>query len=426
MQNDITVLIPYINGCKRISRIYHSSKNSLFILGVILISSLSFGAFTLTTQAATINTSSTGISITPNPAAPGQQITMINTISPEPPSGYSYSGISFAVIDSNGNYRIIGYNSTQPGTGKFYFSWIPDITGNYKCIFTYPGETLDGNVYARCQSNSSFLIDPSLPTVTPTLSPDPTPTPNPTSNSTPSTKLEASLNVYCKSSTTYSNFKVTIQGTLTSDNSGVSDSSILLSYSVDGGNSWAPLTFVSTDNAGAFQAVWTPFVTGNYFLRATYEGNSELASASAIVHFAVLPFEDDSVFSVASNSTVTSLAFDSASQELSFKVSGETGTAGYVNVYLSKSLMSDVSNLKVYFDQELLQPVTQFLGESWLVSFTYHHSVHTIVLALNSSTSTTQTQTQNLPYIAAGVAGAILAIVLVMVLLKSKTKRKDV
>ncbi len=396
-----------------------------FIFGVFLIFILSFEALISTAQAAQINTSFLpNTSITPNPAGPGQQITMIKTISPQPPSGYSYEPITVSVIDSNGNYRTIGVNSTQPGTGTFYFSWTPDITGKYLVIFTYPGQTLAGNTYTRCQSNDSFVVDGSLPTAAPT--PSPLPTPTPTSTSTPNPGIETSLNVNCQSSTTYSNFKVNIEGTLIANNSGLSDSLIQLSYSVDGGHSWTQLTQVSTDDTGAFRAVWTPLVTGNYFLRATYEGNSDLASADTIVHFAVLPFEDNSVFSVASNSTVTALAFNSTSQELSFKVSGETGTKGYVNVYISKSLMNDTSNLKVYFDKELLKPVTQSMGDSWLVSFTYHHSVHTLTLALNSDTSNIQTQSQNLPYIFAGVAGAILAIAVLIVILKRKAKGKNV
>jgi hypothetical protein len=123
---------------------------------------------------------------------------------------------------------------------------------------------------------------------------------------------------------------------------------------------------------------------------------------------------------------VTGLVFNSTSQELSFKVNGETGTTGYVNVYISKSMMNDATNLKVYFDQELLQPDPQSIGDSWLVSFTYHHSVHTVAMTLNSGTSNIQTQTQNLEYIVAGVVGAILAIAVVMVLLKSKSKRKNI
>jgi len=123
---------------------------------------------------------------------------------------------------------------------------------------------------------------------------------------------------------------------------------------------------------------------------------------------------------------VTALSFNSTTQDLSFKVSGETGTTGYVNIYISKSLMNDTSNLNVYFDQEILQPITQSVGDSWLVSFTYHHSMHTVTLALNSEPSNIQMQTQNLLYIAAGVGIAFLAIAATMMLLKSKAKRKNV
>jgi len=401
-------------------------NGTVFIFGALLIFSLFFGVFISTVQASTVNTSFSGVSITPKTAAFGQKITIIANISPAPPSGYSYHGIQFNVIDINGNYRLIGVNNTQPGTGTFYFSWIPDIRGTYLCNFTCPGETFVGNTYTRCQSDGSFFVDSSLPTPTPTLSPVTTPEPTPTSTNTSTPKLETSLSVNYQSSTTYSNFKENIQGTLTSKNACLSDSPILLSYSVDGGNSWASLTFVSTDNTGAFQAVWTPLVTGNYFLKATYEGNSEFAFASTIVNFAVLPFQDDSVFSVASNSSVTALAFNSTTQELNFKVNGETGTTAYVNIYISKSMMSDASNLKVYFDKELLQPVTQSIGDSWLVSFTYHHSVHAVALAFNSAISNTQTQTRNLQYIATGLACAIFIFALVVVPLKRKAKLLNV
>jgi hypothetical protein len=274
-------------------------------------------------------------------------------------------------------------------------------------MITYPGEPLGGVNYTRCQRNATFTVDPSIPTPTPSPIPTQTPTTEWNNSSTP--KTETTLNVNCQSSTTYSNFKVNIQGSLTSNNAGLSDSPIRLSYSVDGGNSWESLTFLTTDGTGAFQAVWTPLVTGTYFLRATYEGTSEMAPASVIEHFSILPVADASVFSVASNSTVTALAFDSANQELSFKVSGETETSGYVKVFISKSMMNDTSTLKVYFDQQLLQPVTQSIGDSWLVSFSYHHSSHTVTMELNS-VSNVQTQTQNLQYIAAGVAGAITVI----------------
>jgi hypothetical protein len=308
-----------------------------------------------------------------------------------------------------------------------YYFWIPDIIGRYQVFLNYPGETLAGNVYAGCQRNGSyFFVDPSLPSVTPTPIPTTTPPPETTSPSNPGTQTALSVN--CQSSTTYTNFKVNIQGTLAANNVGVANEPIQLSYSVNGGASWEALTYLSTDDSGAFQAVWTPTVTGNYFIKASYPGNSELAPASTTVHIAVIPFEDTSVFSVASNSTVTALAFNSTSQTLSFKVSGDDGTTGYANIYISKSLLSDPSHMNVYFDRELLQPTTQSVGDSWLVSFNYHHSVHSVSLALNSDSSGSQPQPQNLPYIVAGVAAAVVLVVVTvaLVLLKSRAKRKPI
>ena len=371
-----------------------------------------------TAQAATINTYFLSEpSITPNPAGPGQQINIIGTMTPAPPSGHSYP-ITISVIDSNGNYRTIGTSSTHLGSGTFNFSWVPDITGKYIVICDYRGENLSGNIYTRCQSNSSFLVDGTFPAA-------PTPSQLPTSipTNSPSTKLETSLNVHCQSSTTYSDFKVNIQGTLTANNAALADAPIQLSYSVNGGTSWTPLTLVSTDDTGGFQAVWTPLVTGNYFLNATYEGNSEMAPASTIVSFAVLPAEENSVFSVASNSTVTALAFNSASQELRFEVSGESGTTGYVNVYISNSLMSDVSRLRVYLDNEELQPSTQAQGDSWLVSFTYHHSTHSVALELNSDSRNTSTQTQKFEYVIVGILVATVAVVIIMTIKRKQGKK---
>lgn len=401
------------------------NKNRLFLIfGLLLIFSLFSEVLVSTVQAATITTSFSDISITPNSLGLGQQITIAATISPEPPSGYSYHGIQFNVIDSNGNYRCIGTSNAQPGSGTVYFYWVPDILGRYQVLISYRGETLAGNSYSSCQRNGSyFFVDPSLPTVTP--SPIPTTTPPPEPNITSNPGIPTLLNLNCQSSTTYTNFKVNIQGTLSSNDVGLSDMPIQLSYSVNGGESWESLTYLSTDDNGAFQAVWTPTVTGNYYIKASYPGNSEFAAATTTVHISVIPFEDTSVFSVATNSTVSALAFNSTSQTLNFKVSGETGTAGYANVYISKSLLSDPSTMHVYFDQELLQPTTQSVGDSWLVSFNYHHSVHSVALTLDSGTTGISGQPQNLLYIVVGLVAAVVLAVATVAIVFQKSRAKS-
>jgi Periplasmic component of the Tol biopolymer transport system len=88
-------------------------------------------------------------------------------------------------------------------------------------------------------------------------------------------------------------------------------------------------------------------------------------------------------FSVVSNSTVTSLAFNSSSQEISFKVKGPTNTTGYVAINVSKSILSDVSGLIVYLDSSPVNYTLSQTDDSWLIYLTYHHSEHTIVLSFN-------------------------------------------
>ena len=98
------------------------------------------------------------------------------------------------------------------------------------------------------------------------------------------------------------------------------------------------------------------------------------------------PCTEQSVFSVTSNSTLTALSFDSASKELSFSVSGDHGTRGYVDVYIPKSLVSDISGLKVYLDGNQIDYTSQSQGDGWLLYFAYHHSAHLVTISLGSPT----------------------------------------
>lgn len=91
------------------------------------------------------------------------------------------------------------------------------------------------------------------------------------------------------------------------------------------------------------------------------------------------------IFSVASNSTVTDLSFNSTSLELSFIVVGPSGTTGLTRVTIVKTLAADVTNLKVFLDEKPLQYSTTETEDSWVVSFAYTHSTHHVMLALNPS-----------------------------------------
>ncbi len=200
-------------------------------------------------------------------------------------------------------------------------------------------------------------------------------------------KTTPSIAVSCQTLTTESNFKVEITGTLTANGVGVSNVPVLLSYSVNEGNSWISLTTAGTDNSGNFVAVWFPTASGTYLLNAQWAGNSTFSDVNTTINFAVLPYQEQSVFSISSNSTISAFAFNSTSQELSFSVNGTSGTTGYVDVDIPKSLISDVSNLRVFLDAKQLAYTTQSQGDSWLVSFSYHHSTHQVSIVFTQSGS---------------------------------------
>jgi hypothetical protein len=203
------------------------------------------------------------------------------------------------------------------------------------------------------------------------------------------------------SSVSESSFRVKIGGSLTLNGTAISGAPILLAYSVTGGESWQDLTLVYTASDGSYVATWLPSVTGNYILKALYQGNETLLGTTNIVNFALEPCETQSAFSVTSNSTLSALTFDSASRELSFSVSGDSGTTGYVNVNIPKSLVSDVSGLKVYLDSTQIDYTAQSQGDSWLLYLTYHHSSHSVMISLASasspSPSLTPTPTPSMP-----------------------------
>jgi N-acetylneuraminic acid mutarotase len=97
----------------------------------------------------------------------------------------------------------------------------------------------------------------------------------------------------------------------------------------------------------------------------------------------LVSYEDKYIFTVASNSTISALAFNSTRLELSFTATGPSGTTGFTKVTIAKTLVTDIANLKVYVDGQRLQYSIASTVDSWIVSFSYTHSAHYIMLTLN-------------------------------------------
>jgi hypothetical protein len=231
------------------------------------------------------------------------------------------------------------------------------------------------------------------------------------------------LAVYCKSSTTLSNFRVEITGNLTYNGTGLQCAPVLFSHSLDGGTSWNQLTLVNTDNNGDFSAVWLPSVMSNFLLKAEYLGDVLYSETSTVVTLVVSASSEQTVFSVMSNSTISTLTFNSTSGELDFTVSGQAGTTGYVNVYVPKSLISDASNLKVFLDGNATSFNTESLADSWFISFTYPHSTHEVTLKMNAEPSITISESQLEQLLPYGII--IVLIVIIAFLLISKKESNN-
>jgi hypothetical protein len=126
-------------------------------------------------------------------------------------------------------------------------------------------------------------------------------------------------------------------------------------------------------------------------------------------------------FEIISNSTISGLAFNSTSEVLEFTVSGPSGTTGFTNVTIAKTLMSSISMLKVYLDGNQINYTINDLTYAWLIHFTYHQSTHEVVMSFLSP----QAKTSAIPLNEVAVAIILLAIATftaLVITIKRKTK----
>jgi len=197
--------------------------------------------------------------------------------------------------------------------------------------------------------------------------------------------VTSTISISLSSSTSYVGFHVEINGNLTCDEVGLSGASILLSYSVTGGETWNDITLVDTASDGGYSAVWMPSATGNYLVRATWDGNATYWGTNTTVNLAVTPYKDQNVFSVESNSTISRLAFNTTDWTLSFTVTGPNGTRGYTKVTVAKSLVANITSIRVYLDGNQTKYTITSTDGSWLLTFTYTHSTHKVAVDLDIS-----------------------------------------
>jgi hypothetical protein len=216
------------------------------------------------------------------------------------------------------------------------------------------------------------------PTAQPTTAPTTTPSPTPIPTLAPSLKsTHVSISVNAPSSSVGSS--VNINGKLT-DATGnpLASKTITLSYKLPGSSNNIPIGSDTTNTAGEYSLQWVNTASGTFTLKVDWTGDTTYRPSSNTTLLNFLPYQNQNVFLVESNSTVTALAFNSTSSEFSFTVSGSSGTTGYVKTTIAKNLTTNPENIKVYLDDNQLNYTVTSNVDSWQLTFNYHHSTHTI------------------------------------------------
>lgn len=84
----------------------------------------------------------------------------------ERPTNASGVQVTLDAVDPNGNYIHIG-NVTSDSTGMFSYQWLPEVTGKYNIVATFPGS----NSYYTSFTETAIAVDEAA--TTPTPSPQP-------------------------------------------------------------------------------------------------------------------------------------------------------------------------------------------------------------------------------------------------------------
>jgi hypothetical protein len=145
-----------------------------------------------------------------------------------------------------------------------------------------------------------------------------------------------------------------------------------------------------------------------------------------VVNLALTPDAEQNVFTLTSNSTVTQFAFNSTTQELGFVVAGPSGTKGYVDIYIPKTLVSDISTLKTYIDGNQIAFNSESQADSWLISFTYSHSQHAITMTIGNASKPISDTASAAQWIICVPIAVIAAIAVTAIIFKQRNRKNNV
>ena len=247
------------------------------------------------------------------------------------------------------------------------------------------------------------------------------------SNSSPSTDssgIPTSISIAADVPSSFVGFAVNVYGALSdTEGNALYNEPVSLFYTFPSYESWVPVTSDTTDEFGKYDIKWIPPATGSFTLKAEWKGNATHAGSSDFLSLSTVPYENNRVFSVESNSTVSAFAFNSTSLELSFSVSGSNGTTGYVKLTVAKSILADVADVKVFLDGKELVYSASSSGDSWLLVFNYTHSTHDVAINFGVQSEPALTEPFVTALVVAAASGLSVALIGIGLLVYFK-KRK--
>jgi hypothetical protein len=261
----------------------------------------------------------------------------------------------------------------------------------------------------------------------------PTPTVAPALTST-----QVSISVDTSSATVGAS--VNINGKLTDTNGNpLSNKAVTLFYTLAGNSYSVPVGSDTTKTTGEYNLQWVNTASGTFTLTIEWSGDAVYQPSRNSTTLNFLPYQNQNVFWVESNSTVTALSYNSISSELSFSATGPSESTGYVKVTLAKSLTAYPENIKVYLDGNQLNYQITSNADSWQLTFNYHHSTHRVTVTLGSASSSSPTTpatvstspnaTSNFGFEPVGilivVVVVLVAIIVTLMLLLNKRTRKS-
>jgi hypothetical protein len=244
---------------------------------------------------------------------------------------------------------------TTDENSQYQYDWTPAQTGTYKVNASW-----DGDDYTLPSDASTTLM---------------------------CLKIGTTISVSTSCPSTLIGYTVNVTGTLGDEyGNSLKNETVILSYTSAGTGTWNLVTSATTDNSGYYSAVWASPETGDFEIRTEWSGNATHSEANNTATLSSLACNDQYIFSVMSNSTISGLTFNAIDWALSFSASGPNGTTGYVRVTTAKTLVPNPEDIRVYLDGNQTEFSIISVDDSWLLEFEYTHSSHEVKLDFGVTT----------------------------------------